>query len=119
MHVNPRHHSFAVAPFRGALPGGPAPKRLNHFMIEVNSLDDVGYALALFQQRGIGVGQLGRHTNDRMLSFYGATPSGFMVEVGTGGRLIENEDEWEVQNFRATSFWGHDMSGLIPAPSAS
>jgi 2,3-dihydroxybiphenyl 1,2-dioxygenase len=114
-HVNPRHHTVALAPYRQAAAGQPPMKRINHLMLEVNSLDDVGFALAQFQRRGIPTGQLGRHTNDHMVSFYGMTPSGFRVEYGTGGRTIDNEDTWEVKHYRAASFWGHGM----PAPMAS
>lgn len=115
MHVNPRHHSLAIAPRRPAQPDQAAPKRMNHFMLEVRNIDDVGAALGLFQQRGIPTGALGRHTNDRMISFYGNTPSGFNVEYGFGGRLIENEESWEVQQHRAISIWGHGMVQPRPA----
>lgn len=102
LHVNPRHHSLAVAP---RPPGG---KRLNHFMVETNDLDDVGLALALCKQRGMKTGALGRHTNDRMLSFYVETPSGFRVEYGYGGLLISDEENWQVQHYTAPSIWGHE-----------
>jgi len=49
---------------------------------------------------------LGRHTNDHMTSFYVRTPSGFEIEYGTGGRLIDDAT-WEVGTFDAQSFWGH------------
>ena len=118
MHVNPRHHSLAVVPRRPAVEGEPAPKRLNHFMIEVLDIDDVGLGLGLFQQRGIPTGAIGRHTNDKMTSFYGNTPSGFNVEFGYGGLQILNEETWEVQHHRAASIWGHGMVQARPAPAA-
>lgn len=117
-HVNPRHHSVALAPYRKAAEGQPAMKRINHFMVEVKSIDDVGYALELFKARDIPTGQLGKHTNDHMVSFYGMTPSGFNVEYGTAGRTIDNEDEWEVAHYRAASFWGHGMVRPQAAPAA-
>jgi hypothetical protein len=49
---------------------------------------------------------LGTHTNDRMFSFYMVTPSGFQIEFGHGGRLIEDAT-WEVQLHTAASIWGH------------
>ena len=114
-HVNPRHHSLALGQALGAPPPSASkPKKLNHFMIEVNEMDDVGIALDIFQQRGMPVGQLGRHTNDWMTSFYAPTPSGFSVEYGWNGRSIDDEATWEVQNYNAASFWGHAM----PAASA-
>ena len=111
LHVNPRHHSIALAPKR-EVPGG-ARKRLQHMMIEADTIDAVGMALGLFQQRGLPAGALGRHVNDRMLSFYGETPSGFHIEYGFGGMLIEDEDKWNVQTWHSPSIWGHGM----PRPS--
>jgi 2,3-dihydroxybiphenyl 1,2-dioxygenase len=110
-HVNPRHHSLALGQALGAMPKSPSgkPKKLNHFMIEANDLDDVGMALDIFQRRGMPVGQLGKHTNDWMISFYAPTPSGFSVEYGWNGRSIDDEATWEVQNRHAASFWGHAM----------
>ncbi len=113
-HVNQRHHSLALgAPVGGhppPPPGAPPMKRLNHFMVEVNKLDDVGTALDIFQQRGMPAGQLGKHTNDWMISFYAPTPSGFQVEYGWNGRLIGSEQDWQVQHYRAPSLWGHGMA---------
>jgi 2,3-dihydroxybiphenyl 1,2-dioxygenase len=101
-HVNPRHHSMALVP--GLAPG---VKRLQHFMLETETIDDVGLALDIMQQRGLEMGRLGRHTNDLMISFYVVSPSGFNVEYGWGGRMIDDESTWTVQNYRATSIWGH------------
>jgi 2,3-dihydroxybiphenyl 1,2-dioxygenase len=105
MHVNPRHHSLAIVDAGEQVP----PKHLNHFMIEVPRLDDVGHAFGLFKQRGLYSGNLGRHTNDKMFSFYAETPSGFMIEYGHGGRLIEDEENWQVELHTMPSIWGHDM----------
>lgn len=102
LHVNPRHHSLAIGP------KPPSGKRLNHFMIETEDLDDVGFALALAKKRQLPTGTLGRHTNDKMLSFYVHTPSGFRVEYGFGGLLIEDEELWQVQHYSEPSIWGHE-----------
>src|SRR3546814_10195357 len=72
-YCNGRHHTFAF----GKLPG---PKKLHHFMLQTNSMDDVGLAYDRFDAERAIVMTLGRHTNDHMVSFYGATPSGFAVE---------------------------------------
>jgi len=43
-----------------------------------------------------------------MTSYYANTPSGFFVESGWGGRLI-NPDTWEPhETTDGPSFWGHD-----------
>ncbi|WP_226949150.1 VOC family protein [Rhizorhabdus wittichii] len=101
LHCNARHHSLALAP----LPGG---KRLNHLMLEMTGLDDVLRAHRRSVDRGFVTGGLGRHTNDRMLSFYATTPAGFDVECGFGGCKIEGKPE--VREYDAISFWGHERS---------
>ena len=100
-HVNGRHHSFALV--------GTGGQGFHHFMIEYDSLDDVGqgYDLAQLDDEIIAY-TLGRHTNDYMTSFYTHTPSGFFVETGFGGRIID-PDTWEPhETFCGPSFWGHD-----------
>jgi len=100
-HVNPRHHTLALA-------GIPTPARLNHVMFEVNSVDVVGTAYERAKQQGINFYMnLGRHPNDRMLSFYVNTPSNFAVEYGTGGVQIHDDASWVVKTYDAISAWGH------------
>jgi 2,3-dihydroxybiphenyl 1,2-dioxygenase len=100
LHVNPRHHSLAFAEL-------PIPKRLHHVMLEANSVDDVGAAFDRCRDLGVPLQRgLGRHQNDRMLSFYGYTPSGFCFEIGWGGRAIDDRD-WEVKTYPGASEWGH------------
>lgn len=100
LHVNPRHHSFAFAEL-------PLKKRLHHVMLEVNSIDDVGLAFDRCHELGVPLQRtIGRHQNDRMVSFYGYTPSGFCFEVGWGGREIDDRN-WEVRVYPGASDWGH------------
>src|SRR5262245_44445776 len=100
-HCNPRHHTIAIA----AMPN--PPKRLNHFMLQTKSLDDVGATFYLCQDQDIPISRgLGRHTNDHMMSFYMRTPSGFDVEYGWGGRVVD-DSTWQVQLHTAGSMWGH------------
>lgn len=107
-HCGPRHHSIAIAQF-------PAAKRLHHFMLQLRNADDVGATYDLCQDRCVPITSgLGRHTNDHMLSFYVQTPSGFQVEYGYGGRVID-DDVWEVQLHHAPSIWGHRAPGATPA----
>ena len=100
-HVNGRHHSFALV--------GSGREGFHHFMVEYGHLDDVGqgYDQALQGEDMIAY-TLGRHTNDWMTSFYAHTPSGFFVENGWGGRIIDPLT-WEPQETdTGPSFWGHD-----------
>ena len=72
-------------------------------------LDDVGqgYDIAQLQEGRIAY-TLGRHTNDYTTSYYAHTPSGFFVENGWGGRLVDPAT-WEPhETFDGPSFWGHD-----------
>jgi 2,3-dihydroxybiphenyl 1,2-dioxygenase len=106
-HANPRHHSIAfIETGRSAT---------HHLMVELYSLDDVGqcYDLALAEEGRIGV-TLGRHINDEVTSFYSHSPSGFMVEYGWGGRVIDVES-WQPQEVTwGPSMWGHDRLWMTP-----
>lgn len=104
MHVNnPRHHSLAL--FQGESPAGCI-----HLMLEVKTVDEVGYCLDRVLQREIPVtSTLGRHTNDRMLSFYMMTPGSFPMEFGCQGLKMD----WS--NYTPTksalpSIWGHKFA---------
>ena len=55
----------------------------------------------------IGV-TLGRHINDEVTSFYANSPSGFMVEYGWGGRVIEPEGWQPSEVMFGPSLWGPD-----------
>ena len=102
-HANERHHSYAVAP----RPPVPGAKRLHHFMLETRSITDVGLARDRCLAGGFAVAMdIGQHPNDRMVSFYGETPSGVFVEFGAGGLLIDDA-EWKVARFSQMSEWGH------------
>jgi extradiol dioxygenase len=106
LHCNPRHHTLALQPESPNLPAAQG-KKLWHFMVETNSLDDVGMAFDLAMQRSIPLAtDLGKHTNDHMISFYVTTPSGFEVEYGWGGRLIDDA-VWQVVRHRNGNIWGH------------
>lgn len=102
---NPRHHSLALF-------DAPIPGALVHFMVEVESLDNVGMALdRVMAQKAIISSTLGRHTNDHMVSFYVRTPSGFDVEFGTGARTVD-ENNWTATEITAVSFWGHKFGNV-------
>lgn len=100
-HVNERHHSFAMV--------GSGRAGFHHFMVEFANLDDVGQGFDLAQQEDDRVAYtLGRHTNDYMTSYYARSPSGFFVENGWGGRVIDPAT-WEPhETTGGPSFWGHE-----------
>lgn len=96
-----RHHSIATAEVPDY------PRTLNHFMLEVTDIDDVGLAYDRVSKAGIPVAlELGHHPNDKVFSFYAQTPSGFNFEMGWGGIVID-DDTWEVKTYSQMSDWGH------------
>jgi 2,3-dihydroxybiphenyl 1,2-dioxygenase len=105
LHCNPRHHSLAIMNECYGMKGGD----IQHIMLEANSLDDVGRAYDLVQQRNIPLFlSLGQHSNDRMTSFYLKTPSGFAIEYGWGGRIVD-DSTWQVTKYTTPKLWGHDL----------
>jgi len=100
LHANPRHHTVAFTE-------APLPKRIHHFMLELGALEDVGHAHDRCLDAGVPIANtLGQHPNDGMFSFYARTPSGFLVEIGWGGRKVDDAT-WEVRTYDRLSTWGH------------
>jgi 3,4-dihydroxy-9,10-secoandrosta-1,3,5(10)-triene-9,17-dione 4,5-dioxygenase len=96
---NPRHHTVGILPMAG-------PGRLIHFMVEGAALDDVGRAWDRAERLKVPVMQtLGRHTNDRMVSFYVISPDGFAVEFGYDGLQVQGDEP--VYEITDGAFWGH------------
>jgi 2,3-dihydroxybiphenyl 1,2-dioxygenase len=105
---SPRHHSLAFAQI-------PVTRRLAHIMLQMPTIDDVGLSYDLAQAQGRPIAAtLGRHTNDRMLSFYVGSPSGFELEIGADPLRVD-EETWHVRRYDRTSVWGHDRA---PRPAA-
>ncbi|MFI7524105.1 VOC family protein [Nocardia salmonicida] len=103
MGVNQRHHSLAIMPsMEGRDPG------LIHVMVEVDELDAVGRAYDQVLARDFPVSStLGRHTNDKMISFYVRVPGGWDIEYGYGGKLVD-ERYYTAEEITADSYWGHE-----------
>lgn len=101
-HCNERHHTVALAkaPF-------DMPQKLHHIMLEANYRDDVGRAFDRVWATDLAIANgLGRHDNDGMFSFYVVSPAGFQVEVGYGGRRVE--EPWtDDRRYDRISLWGH------------
>ncbi|CAB3788521.1 3-methylcatechol 2,3-dioxygenase [Paraburkholderia caffeinitolerans] len=97
-----RHHSMATAkvPF-------PFKKRIHHILVEAIDPNDVGLAYDRCTRANVPVAmELGHHPNDQMFSFYVQTPSGFALEFGSGGVVVD-DDNWEVRQYAELSDWGH------------
>lgn len=108
LRCNPRHHSIAI----GNIGGAP---RLLHLMVEVSSLEDVGAAFDLCVDKGWPMSMMGEHANDRMISFYVRTPSGFEIEYGWRG-LVVDEATWVATEIERPSIWGHRQMDVEHPP---
>lgn len=87
MHCNDRDHTVAF--------GIPSERRINHLMIEVDNLDDVGLTYDIVRANEIPVTiRPGKHSNDHMYSFYFKNPSGWMFEYGWGARPATYQSEY-------------------------
>jgi 2,3-dihydroxy-p-cumate/2,3-dihydroxybenzoate 3,4-dioxygenase len=86
LRCNARHHCIAFAP---CMPG--KSPRLQHVMLEMESLDDVmrSYHFLRLHNAPIGMGP-GRHPNCQTVHVYVQTPGGFAVEFGWGHRRLDN-----------------------------
>lgn len=100
---NPRHHSVALTDM-------PQPSGAVHIMIEVEALDDVGRALDRVKASGAHLSAtLGRHTNDKMVSFYVRTPGGFDIEYGWSGWQVDWSTYVPTISLK-DSAWGHQWA---------
>ncbi|MCX2982561.1 glyoxalase [Halieaceae bacterium IMCC14734] len=98
-HCNRRHHSIGLLRI-GDMVG------LHHLMLEVTEVDMVLKCLERAEDAGLAItSTLGRHVNDNVLSFYMRSPSGFEVEIGWDGRLLD--DSWSSNEFVEGDIWGH------------
>lgn len=108
--INARHHSLAIAPAMHQRDPGVV-----HVMVEVDTLDAVGQALDRVNAEGIQVSStLGRHTNDKMVSFYVRTPGDWDIEFGTDGVRVD-ETYYTAEEITADSYWGHQWVSDLPA----
>jgi 3,4-dihydroxy-9,10-secoandrosta-1,3,5(10)-triene-9,17-dione 4,5-dioxygenase len=108
--INARHHSLAVCPATNQDKPGVV-----HVMVEVDSLDAVGQALDRVNAEGFQLSStLGRHTNDKMVSFYVRAPGDWDIEFGTDGMRVD-ETYYTAEEITADSYWGHQWVGDLPA----
>lgn len=99
LRCNARHHSLAV----GRVGDFSA---LHHVLFEVQQTDQVGISLDRARAASVPIStEIGRHANDMMFSFYMKSPSGFDVEIGCEGRLVE--PGWVSAKLDQADIWGH------------
>jgi 2,3-dihydroxybiphenyl 1,2-dioxygenase len=98
MHCNDRDHTVAFGI-------GGSERRINHLMIEVDNLDDVGLTHDLVRNRNVPVTiALGKHSNDHMYSFYFRNPSGWIWEYGWGARAATHQSEYYCEDVYGHQF---------------
>jgi 2,3-dihydroxybiphenyl 1,2-dioxygenase len=84
----------------------PGMKGVQHIAIEGTSLDDVGKAYDLVQERELQITMtLGRHMMDTLVSFYMRSPTGFDIEFGAGGVVLDGS--YVQENPSTPEAWGH------------
>ncbi|OOK83062.1 glyoxalase/Bleomycin resistance /Dioxygenase superfamily protein [Mycobacterium kansasii] len=116
LRVNRRHHSVAIAA-TNLLPLNPIRTRVQHVNVQVAELDDMTASYQRVKELGfhmaLGVGQ---HTNDRELSYYAMTPSGFEWELGWNP-IVVDENTWEPTTHQGISIWGHTRKASTSSAS--
>jgi 2,3-dihydroxybiphenyl 1,2-dioxygenase len=110
LRVNQRHHSVAIAAVN-RLPINPIRTRIQHLNIQVAELDDMTASYQRVKELGFHMAlAVGQHTNDKELSYYAMTPSGFEWEVGWNP-IVVDEKTWEPTTHQGISIWGHTREG--------
>lgn len=113
LRLNERHHSVAVARTRG-ISLDPIRTRIQHVNFQVLDLEDVTTSYQRCKDYGFHVvWDVGLHTNDREVSFYVASPSGFEVELGWNPIKID-ELTWKPVKHTSISVWGHKPRNATP-----
>jgi 2,3-dihydroxybiphenyl 1,2-dioxygenase len=110
LRVNERHHTIAIASMN-LLPLNPIRTRVQHCNVQVADLNDMTLAYQRVKQLGFDMTlSVGQHTNDKELSFYAMTPSGFEWELGWNP-IVVDESTWEPTTHQGISIWGHTQEG--------
>lgn len=106
LRLNERHHSVAVAATRGVRLD-PVRTQVQHMNLLAASKDDLTNAYERLTDLGYEMAhEIGQHPNDREVSFYVLTPSGFEIELGWDALTVD-EASWKTTHYDAISIWGH------------
>ncbi|WP_169948182.1 VOC family protein [Microbispora sp. H11081] len=87
LRCNPRHHSIALLQ-------GDDTLRLEHVMIEAETLEEVEVAWDLARREMDAFVSPGRRLSDNMFMFRVRTSTGFHVCYGWGATPVEDEENW-------------------------
>lgn len=114
MRINGRHHSIALAATRGRRMN-PLRTAIHHMNLQAASLEDVTEAYRRLRAMGAPIANaIGQHPNDKELSFYVETPSGFEIEFGWNPVIVDAAAEagWQPAHYHGISLWGHFPESL-------
>ena len=115
LRLNERHHSVAIAATCG-LRMDPIRTRIHHLNLQAATLDDVTTGYLRCRELGLRIANaIGQHPNDRELSFYVESPSGFEIELGWNPIVVHDEQAWQTARYRGISLWGHQPMNLDAA----
>lgn len=110
MRLNQRHHSIAFV-YTPKIRLDPIRTRIQHLEVQAASLDDLSAAWERCRALGLSIAMgVGQHANDKAVSFYVATPSGFDIEFGWNP-LVVDEASWQPAVWDRISSWGHRFEG--------
>lgn len=103
--ANSRQHSLGLA---ACFEPGQPRHGCRHINLEVGAIDDVGMAYDRALRLGAPIARtLGRHVNDRAISFYVKSPSGFLFEYGCDAPARDWNNDIVYDEGGAGSVWGH------------
>lgn len=110
LRVNERHHTVAIAATT-RLPLNPIRTRIQHCNVQVADLTDLTKSYQRVKELGFDMAlSIGQHTNDKELSYYAVSPSGFEWELGWNP-IVVDESTWETTTHAGISIWGHTPEG--------
>lgn len=102
LHCNPRHHSMAFIQVPHIF------RRVQHIFFEVNTIDDLGRAYDVALENKLAATAIGRHPNDKSISFYFYNPSEWFIEYGWDLAVIDPLNNTPEQYaLSADMAWGH------------
>ncbi len=112
LRLNECYHTVALAATRGQRMN-PLRTGIHHLNLQAASLEDVTEAYQRMRKLGFAISNsIGQHPNDRELSFYVASPSGFDVELGWNPIVVRDEAAWQPAHYQGISLWGHFPESL-------
>lgn len=118
LRLNGRHHSIALA-YTPKIKLDPIRTRLQHLEVQVATLDDLGAAYTRCRELELPISMsVGQHANDKAVSFYVQTPSGFDIEYGWNPLEVD-ESTWKPELWDRISIWGHRMENQTLATKAA